>query len=78
MVGEYLEKQIFVVAFFFELLKIVFHVRNNSNRAEYLKGKSICIENKFGTCHIDGEKTKISDNICIDILPEAINVCCKL
>ena len=63
--------------FLFELILIILHIRRDSSRAEYLKGKTIYIENKFGTCHIDGEKTKLAEDINVKIIPKAINVYCK-
>ena len=65
------------ILFFIEFLKILFNIKTSSKRAEYIKVKSIEIKNKWRYSHIDGEKIKFNDDICISILSKNINVCVK-
>lgn len=65
------------VTFFLEFLKITFGIKINSSLALYFQAKNIKIENNWTACHIDGEKTKLKDNISIDIVPQKINVYCR-
>lgn len=65
------------VTFFFEFVKITFNIKRDNSRAKYIKAKSMSIKNGWTTCHIDGEKTKLDDDININIVPNAINVLYK-
>ncbi len=60
--------------FFFEFLNILFKKRQSSVNAIYSKGSKIVIQNKFCTCHVDGEKMKFKDNISIEVCSAALNV----
>ena len=62
------------IIFYFEFLRILFGIRKNNARAEYLKAKSVCIENGWSACHIDGEKKNLKDDINIKILNKSIKV----
>lgn len=62
------------VVFYFEFLSILFGIRRNSKRAEYIKAKEINIENNWQACHIDGEKKNLKDNINIRILDKSVKV----
>ena len=59
--------------FFLQFLKIIFNIRVNSPSALYLKASNIIIENEFSSCHIDGEKIKLKNNISIQICKSRIN-----
>ena len=65
------------LTFFLEFLKITLGIKTNNKLALYFQAKNIKIENNWAACHIDGEKTKLKDNINIDIVPQKINVYCK-
>lgn len=65
------------LTFFLEFLKIALGIKINNSLALYFQAKNIKIENNWTACHIDGEKTKLKDNINIDIVPQKINVYCK-
>ena len=65
------------ITFFYEFLRIILRIRTNNARALYLKAKSLKIKNSMALCHIDGEKTKIKDDIEIKVIPNALKVFSK-
>lgn len=65
------------IMFFIEFLLILLNIRKNNCRAEYLKAKSITIDNNWQACHIDGEKKNLKDNIQISVINRSINVFAK-
>ncbi len=62
------------VIFYLEFLSIIIGIRNNNNRAEYFKAKSVRIENNWLACHIDGEKKNLKGDIDIRILEKSVRV----
>lgn len=62
------------IRFFFEFLSIIFNLRIKTQKSEYLKAKSVQIDNSWIVCHIDGEKRTIKENIDINIKHKAIKV----
>ena len=65
------------ILFFIEILKIMFNFRFNNSIAEYIKTDNFKIKNKYCLAHIDGEKTKFTEDINFKILKDSINVYCK-
>lgn len=65
------------ITFFFEFLKITFNIKNDNSRAKYIKAKKLNIKNNWTVCHIDGEKTKLKDDVEINIIPNKLKVFCK-
>ncbi|MCR5260263.1 MAG: diacylglycerol kinase family lipid kinase [Candidatus Gastranaerophilales bacterium] len=65
------------VTFFLEFLKIIFGFRVNSSLAEYFRASSMQIKNNWLLCHIDGEKSKLKNDINIKILPNRIRMYSK-
>lgn len=65
------------ILYFFEFLKIIFKSKSNTKNVKYIQTSNIEIENDFCNCHIDGEKTKIKDNIKINITPKSVNIICN-
>ena len=65
------------VKFYFEFLSILFNIRRNNDKAEYLKANHIRIENSWSVCHIDGEKKNIKEDIEIKIINKAIKTFAK-
>lgn len=62
------------ITFFFEFLRIMLNIKTNNSRAKYYKTQKMTIKNDWTTCHIDGEKTKLKDDIKINMIPEALKV----
>ena len=62
------------ITYFYEFLKVLFGIRKTNPRAMYLKAKNIHIKNRWCACHIDGEKSKLKDNININIYPGAVKI----
>jgi len=62
------------VTFFLEFLLIGFGLKKDSSRACYFKAKELKIRNSWTTCHIDGEKTKLKNNIYVGIIPSTLKV----
>lgn len=62
------------IMFFFEFLQIIFNKKSSNSKAMYFQCSAINIKNDFCICHIDGEKQKIRDNICINIIPHSVNI----
>lgn len=65
------------ITFFYEFLRIIFGVKKNNKRAYYLRAKKLRIKNNWVACHIDGEKTKLKDDVIINIVPEILKVYIK-
>lgn len=63
--------------FYIEFISIFANIRKTTKRAEYLKAKNITIENSGITCHIDGEKKLLKDNINITIKNNSLRVFAK-
>ena len=64
------------VAFFYEFIRILFGIKKDSKRALYFKTPNLAIINNFALCHIDGEKTKLKDNIELTVFPKSLKVFC--
>ena len=64
------------VIFFLEFLCIIFNIRKNGCRAEYLKAEKVQIKNNWTACHIDGEKKNLKEDIEISVLKNSVNVFC--
>lgn len=62
------------IIFFFEFLQIILNKKSSNSKAMYFQCSNLSIKNDFCTCHIDGEKQKIKDNIDFNIIPKAINI----
>jgi|GEM_PF-2188508 len=62
------------IVFFIEFLRILLGIKKSSSRAVYLKAREINIKNDWALCHIDGEKTKLQNDIKIKVLPQKIKV----
>lgn len=62
------------IMFFIEFLKILLNIKTNNSRAEYLKAKEVTIENNYCLAHIDGEKTKITEDLKFEIVPKTISI----
>ena len=65
------------VKFYFEFLGILFNIRRNNEKAEYLNANHITIENSWSVCHIDGEKKNFREDIEIKIINNAIKTYTK-
>lgn len=65
------------ITFFYEFLKIIFGIKKDNSRAKYLKAKFLLIKNHWSACHIDGEKTKLKDDILVKIISNKIKVFCR-
>lgn len=65
------------ISFFYEFLRITFGIKKNNSRAYYLKAKKLRLQNNWAVCHIDGEKTKLKDDIIINLEPEILKVYSK-
>ncbi len=63
--------------FFFEFLNIIFGKKSSNSKAIYFQCSNISIKNDFCSCHIDGEKQKIKDNININIIPKSVKIFSK-
>lgn len=66
------------ILFFIEFLQIIFDKKSSNSKAAYFQCSKLSIKNDFCTCHIDGEKQKIKDNIEINIIPKSVNIFCNL
>jgi len=64
------------ITFFFEFLMLTFGLKKNNSRAYYLKAKKLYIENTWTACHIDGEKSKIKDDIYVSINNNVLRTFC--
>lgn len=64
------------ISFFYEFLRIIFGIKKNNARAYYLKAKKLHIKNTWTACHIDGEKSKIKDDIYVSINNNVLNAFC--
>lgn len=64
------------IVFFIEFLRILSGIKKDNPRAVYLKVREIDIKNSWSVCHIDGEKTKLQNDIKIKVLPQKIKVYC--
>ena len=62
------------ILFFFEFLKILLNIKTNSRIAEYIKAKDFKIKNNYSLAHIDGEKTKFTENLDFGIMKDLINI----
>lgn len=60
--------------FFFEFLKILLNLKTNSRIAEYIKAKGFKIKNNYSLAHIDGEKTKFTEDLDFGIMKDLINI----
>ena len=65
------------VTFFYEFLRIIFGIRKTNPRATYFKTSTLKIKNNWCACHIDGEKTKLKNDININIKKNSIKIFCK-
>ena len=65
------------ITFFYEFLRIILGIRTNNARAKYFKARSLKIKNSWTVCHIDGEKTKLKNDIEVKVIPQAIKVISK-
>ena len=77
LIDIFILKTINPIRFYFEFLGILFNIRINSPKAQYLKAKDIFIENTWSTCHIDGEKKNIKEDIRIKIISKAVKTFSK-
>lgn len=77
LIDIFILKTINPIRFYFEFLGILFNIRINSPKAQYLKAKDIFIENTWSTCHIDGEKKNIKEDIKIKIISKAVKTFSK-
>ena len=62
------------ILFFFEFLKILLNIKTNSRIAEYIKAKGFKIKNNYSFAHIDGEKTKFTEDLDFGIMKDLINI----
>ena len=65
------------ILFFIEFLKILLNLKTNSQIAEYIKAKDFKIKNHYCLAHIDGEKTKFTEDLDFGIRSSSINIYCK-
>jgi len=65
------------ITFFYEFLRIMFGIKKENSRAYYLKAQELRIKNTWTACHIDGEKTKLKDDIKLSIVPKILKVYSK-
>ena len=65
------------ITFFYEFLRIMFEIKKKNSRAYYLKAQELRIKNTWTACHIDGEKTKLKDDIKLSIVPKILKVYSK-
>jgi len=77
LIDIFILKTINPIRFCLEFFGILFNIRINSSKAEYLKAKSVSIENTWNVCHIDGEKKNLKDNIEIKIINKAVKTFAK-
>ena len=62
------------VLFFIEFVKILLNIKSNSTSVEYIKANKVVIRNKYCLAHIDGEKTKLTDNLVFGIKSKSIKI----
>lgn len=62
------------ILFFIEFLKILLNLKTNSRIAEYIKAKGFKIKNNYSFAHIDGEKTKFTEDLDFGIMKDLINI----
>ena len=62
------------ILFFIEFLKILLNLKTNSRIAEYIKAKDFKIKNNYSLAHIDGEKTKFTEDLDFGIMKDLINI----
>ncbi len=60
--------------FLYEFIKIILNYKQNNNNVLYLQGSKIIIKNTSITCHTDGEKIEIKDDITVEVLKSAVNI----
>lgn len=65
------------ISFFYEFLRITFGIKKNNSRAYYLKAKKLRLQNNWTACHIDGEKTKLKDDIFVTVNNNFLKTFCK-
>ena len=65
------------ILFFIELIKIMLNIKINSSIAEYLQGNSLKIKNNYCLAHIDGEKTKFTEDLNFEVVRDSINIYCE-
>lgn len=66
-----------IFSFTLEFVKIITGKHNSDCFAQYFKAKNLTIKNDWRLCHIDGEETKLKNNISVKIQKQRINVYCK-
>ena len=64
------------ITFFFEFLKVLFGLRKNNSRAIYFSTSNIKIKNNWCASHIDGERTRLKNDIDIRVQKNAVKVFC--
>lgn len=62
------------ILFFIVFLKILLNLKTNSRNAEYIKAKGFKIKNHYCLAHIDGEKTKFTEDLYFGIRSSSINI----
>ena len=60
--------------FISEFFRILFGVTKDSGYALYFTAQNLSIKNNWAVCHIDGEKTKLKDDINISVRPKVLSV----
>lgn len=65
------------ILFFIVILEIFLNIKINNFMTEYIKAKNVDILNKYSLAHIDGEKTKFTENITFSIIYKGINIYSK-
>ncbi len=65
------------ISFFYEFLRVTFGIKKNNARAYYLKAKKLHIKSNWTACHIDGEKTKLKDDIFVTVNNNVLKTFCK-
>lgn len=65
------------ILFFIVILEIFLNIKINNFMSEYIKAKNVSILNKYCLAHIDGEKTKFTENITFSIISKGINIYSK-
>ena len=64
------------ITFFYEFLRILLGIKKNNSRAIYLHASNLKIKNNWCACHIDGEKSKLKNDINIQVKKNVVNVYC--
>jgi YegS/Rv2252/BmrU family lipid kinase len=62
------------IIYFIEFIKIVLGIKNSNIIADYIKTNNLKIKTNYCFAHIDGEKTKFTQDLSFDILKERIAV----